>query len=114
MVVDPSTIKKVYQFRSRSTNGAALYETILYKDGTCSCNCPGWVFYANRRGRSASRSVPRECKHTKMVQGKVAMDPELLVRQEDYVLGSNGRMKAVTMGGSSAAAILGEEREIDI
>ena len=116
MKVNPSMIKKVYQFRSRSTNGAAQYETILYKDGTCSCNCPGWVLYVNRRrkGQNASHDVPRECKHTKMVQGKVPMDPELLMRQEDYVLGSSGRMKAVTTGGSSAVAVLGEEREIDI
>ena len=27
---------------TRSTHGAAVYETLLYADGRLSCNCPAW------------------------------------------------------------------------
>jgi hypothetical protein len=40
-----------------STHGAALYETVLYADGSLSCNCPGWVYPRNGR--------PRACRHTR-------------------------------------------------
>ena len=42
-----------------STHGAAIYETVLYRDGSLSCNCPGWVY--PRKGR------PRACRHTRDV-----------------------------------------------
>lgn len=40
-----------------SSHGATTYETLLYPDGTLSCDCPGWVF--QKAGR------PRGCRHTK-------------------------------------------------
>ena len=40
-----------------STHGAALYETVLYADGSLSCNCPGWVYPRNGRTRA--------CRHTR-------------------------------------------------
>lgn len=40
-----------------STHGTTTYETLLYSDGTLSCNCPGWVF------RKADQ--PRGCRHTR-------------------------------------------------
>ncbi len=45
-----------------SDHRAAVYEVILRKDGTISCDCPGWVFC--RKGQ------PRSCKHTKSVQSE--------------------------------------------
>lgn len=40
-----------------STHGTTTYETLLYTDGTLSCDCPGWVY------RKAGRA--RGCRHTK-------------------------------------------------
>lgn len=40
-----------------SSHGTTTYETLLYADGTLSCNCPGWI--NKRPGR------PRGCRHTK-------------------------------------------------
>ena len=40
-----------------STHGAAVYETLLYADGSLSCNCPGVGLPAEGR--------PRACRHTR-------------------------------------------------
>jgi len=39
-----------------SSNGHTKYCTVLWDDGTYSCNCPGWSF---------KRNGERKCKHTK-------------------------------------------------
>lgn len=47
-------IVKVWTFESSSSNNT--YETLLYTDGSTSCNCPGWT-----------RRSQRTCKHTRAV-----------------------------------------------
>lgn len=44
-------IKKNIIFQSASSPGK-IYHTIVYNDGTVSCNCPAWT-----------KKVPRSCKH---------------------------------------------------
>jgi hypothetical protein len=50
-------IKKVWEFKSSS--GSKTYQTLLYEDGSTSCNCMGWT----RRNPPEGRN----CKHTRMV-----------------------------------------------
>ncbi len=54
----------VAAWATRSRQGAAVYETLLYADGQLSCHGPGW-FYA-RKGQ------PRGCRHTRAVEAQVA------------------------------------------
>lgn len=51
------SIVKVFAFVSSSGNGT--YQTLLYDDGTTSCDCRGWT----------QRNPPggRTCKHTRIV-----------------------------------------------
>jgi len=44
-------IKTILKYGSSSTPGLQ-YNTIVYKDGSVSCNCPAWT-----------KKVPRSCKH---------------------------------------------------
>ena len=48
-----------WTFKSKSNPSQVPYETILYRDGTISCNCPGWT----RRNANGVR----ECKHTLLI-----------------------------------------------
>lgn len=51
------TIKKLFVFES--TSGSGTYQTLLYSDGTTSCDCRGWTF---------ARGGIRSCKHTRSVE----------------------------------------------
>lgn len=53
------TYFKLWRFPSSS--GSGEYETLLYTDGTTSCNCMGWT----RRTDGAGN---RSCKHTRAVE----------------------------------------------
>ena len=55
-------IIKAWVFRSDS-NPDKTYETLKYDDDTTSCSCPGWT-----------RRVERSCKHTRMVDMRLADD----------------------------------------
>lgn len=47
----------VRQFQYRSSRDASIiYSTLLYSDGTASCNCPGWARHVGKDGA-------RTCKH---------------------------------------------------
>lgn len=50
----------IHTYRFRSSSGSGTYETLLYSDGSTSCDCPGWT----------KRCVNgfRNCKHTRAVQ----------------------------------------------
>ena len=52
------SIAKCWTFLSSS--GRKRYQTLLYADGTTSCDCPGWC---KRTAPDGSRS----CKHTRSV-----------------------------------------------
>jgi hypothetical protein len=51
-------IAKTYIFKSSS--GDATYQTLLYQDGSTSCDCPGWT-------RRVQPDGSRTCKHTRVV-----------------------------------------------
>ena len=57
-------IAKVWTFRSDS-NPKKFYETLLYEDGSTSCNCPGWTRQVRGNGQ-------RTCKHVRMVAQGIA------------------------------------------
>lgn len=61
-------ISKVWEFESSS--GSKTYETLLYSDGTTSCNCMGWT-------RRTTPDGSRSCKHTRLVDMRRA-DAECL------------------------------------
>ncbi len=48
-----------------SSRGAARYQTLLYADGTTSCDCPGWT-------RRVAADGSRSCKHTRSVLMRTA------------------------------------------
>jgi hypothetical protein len=48
-----------------SSSNFCTYETLLYSDGSTSCNCPGWV-------RRVTVTGGRSCKHTRMVDMGIA------------------------------------------
>ena len=47
------TVKAAYPFPS--SRGVTTYQTILYDDGSTSCDCPGWIFQGHN------------CKHVKIL-----------------------------------------------
>lgn len=65
-------VKKVFYFQSATVPGKQ-YETILYTNGTASCNCPSWT---KRRAR--------QCKHTLQVAPpNVLPAPEPLTKERE-------------------------------
>lgn len=53
-----AAIAKCWTFASSS--GRGHYQTLLYADGTTSCECPGWC-------RRVAADGSRSCKHTRSV-----------------------------------------------
>ncbi len=49
-----STSDILYAWATPSSHGTTTYETLLFRDGTLSCNCPAWVF---------KRGSERRCRH---------------------------------------------------
>lgn len=79
-------------FASPSSHGAVTYETLLWSDGSTTCDCPGWVY--QRAGK------PRGCKHTRMVaaveRGEQLERGEVVgIRIEDKRDGPPGRRKII-------------------
>ena len=56
--MNPAALAQCWTFRSSS--GSRSYQTLLYADGTTSCDCPGWC---KRVAGDGSRS----CRHTRSV-----------------------------------------------
>jgi hypothetical protein len=62
-VLDDGTRVGIRQSKTNlSSNGVTKYTTILWKDGTASCDCPGWTQRVKSEGMGRRT---RECKHTK-------------------------------------------------
>lgn len=60
-----------------SSKGTTDYETILYADGTASCNCPGWI-YCKKMGEHYVGSVyvgDRICGHISNDKGNPCIGP---------------------------------------
>ena len=53
-----AAIAKCWTFASSS--GSGRYQTLLYADGSTSCDCPGWC-------RRVAADGSRSCKHTRCV-----------------------------------------------
>lgn len=63
-MISSSPTVKVWYFKSKSKPYDPPYETLLYADGSTSCNCRGWT--VKKQGR------PRECRHTRAVEAGMA------------------------------------------
>lgn len=59
------TVIDTYNFASKS-NPDNSYATLVYADGSMSCNCPGWT------RRTIGANNLRECKHTQLVENLLA------------------------------------------
>ena len=59
-----NVVAKTWTFESDS-NPDKTYETLLYPDGSTSCNCPGWTRKVDAKGN-------RSCKHTRLVHQNLA------------------------------------------
>lgn len=59
-----NTVAKTWTFPSDS-NPNKTYETLLYADGSTSCNCMGWTRKIDAKGN-------RSCKHTRLVHQGLA------------------------------------------
>lgn len=79
MDIQGKEVAKVYAFGSSS--GSSTYQTILYVDGSTSCDCMGWT----RRNPPGGR----HCKHTRAVDMGVAERDALSVK--DYAAEARGR-----------------------
>jgi hypothetical protein len=58
--------KAIHRYRFKSSSGGGTYETLLYSDGTTSCDCPGWT-------RRCVDGV-RTCKHVRAIEAGTADD----------------------------------------
>ena len=68
-----------------SSSGRGRYQTLLYADGTTSCDCPGWC-------RRVAPDGSRTCKHTRSVlMGTANRECE---SKHDYGLGVAGPVVA--------------------
>lgn len=56
-----ATKRRLISYFFESSSSSALYETVVWNDGTTTCDCPGWT----------RRSI-RQCKHTALVLGGLA------------------------------------------
>jgi len=56
-------ISKAWVFASSS--GSGQYQTLLYADGSTSCDCKGWT-------RRVARDGSRTCKHVRLVEMAIA------------------------------------------
>ena len=70
-----AAIAKCWTFASSS--GGGRYQTLLYADGTTSCECPGWC-------RRVAADGSRSCKHTRSVLMGTA-DRECLSQHDSRV-----------------------------
>lgn len=70
------TVAKVWTFKSSS--GKNTYETLLYVDGSTSCNCPGWT-------RRVSADGTRTCKHIRYIDQGIDENVKEYVSSHSYV-----------------------------
>ncbi len=69
-----AAIAKCWTFASSS--GRGRYQTLLYADGSTSCDCPGWC-------RRVASDGSRSCKHTRSVLMGTA-DRDCLSQQDSH------------------------------
>lgn len=60
-------IAKAFYFKSESSK--KTYETLLYVDGSITCNCPGWTFKCK-----VTQDGGRTCKHARLIAAGIAED----------------------------------------
>ncbi len=85
-----AAIAKCWTFASSS--GGGRYQTLLYADGSTSCDCPGWC-------RRVAADGSRSCKHTRSVLMGTA-DRECLSQHDSHdpapVLAATPARQAIT------------------
>jgi hypothetical protein len=80
------SIAKVWTFPSSTSD--KKYETLLYSDGSTSCDCPGWTRRVDTQGH-------RSCKHTRYVDLNLA--DEQASEFHSYANTNDGRRLAATL-----------------
>jgi len=75
--------RRVRVIDNPSSSSSKTYQTILYEDGTASCNCNGWLMKKNKKyyppdPRKGSDQHGRSCKHTDDIETSA---PAATVRQ---------------------------------
>ena len=99
-----AAISKCWTFRS--STGSGRYQTILYADGSTSCDCFGWC-------RRVAGDGSRSCKHTRAVMMNTA-DREC-ESKHDYQVGVSAPVTA-TMSAAHVIERFGQmgKRKIDL
>jgi hypothetical protein len=83
-------------WRFASSRGGHSYQTLLYADGSTSCECPGWC-------RRVAPDGSRSCKHTRaVVLGNADRECE---SAHDYHAQSPARIAAASRPNSSFGQI---------
>jgi hypothetical protein len=87
-----AAIAKCWTFVSSS--GDRRYQTLLYVDGTTSCDCPGWC-------RRVAADGSRSCKHTRSVV--LGMADRECQSSHDYRSPTNAPARTTTPASRPAA-----------
>jgi predicted nucleic acid-binding Zn finger protein len=67
--------QKANQWAEESeSNPGKFYETVLWDDGSLSCNCPGWTRHVNADGSRNCRHIRKHDKEWRTVQVLQARD----------------------------------------
>src|SRR5436190_22239353 len=93
-------IAKCWTFSSSS--GRGTYQTLLYADGSTSCDCPGWC-------RRVAADGSRSCKHTRSVLMGTA-DRECESRHDSHVAPAPMRTKIPTQRAVTPFGQLGRRK----
>lgn len=89
-------IATMFIFESESTPGKT-YQTLLYMDGTTSCECPGWKFK-----RKTTPEGDRTCRHVRDVDSGMAN--RHAVKVVEYATATTARKPQRAMGSATLAA----------
>ena len=91
-------IATLFVFASDSSPGKT-YQTLLYVDGTTSCECPGWKFKRKTTGNG-----DRTCKHTRFIDAGMANVHA--VKMVEYARAANRpAQRAITPGIDNAKPV---------
>lgn len=75
MIMPSKTIASLFVFRSDS-DATKTYQTLVYQDGTMSCECPGWKFK-----KKLTPDGQRTCKHLRWIDTGLAEAHAVTVKQ---------------------------------
>lgn len=58
--MEQKKVNPFYAFAFRSSSSLTVYESLLYSDGSMTCNCPGWTI--------KKKDKERDCTHLKTIR----------------------------------------------